>query len=234
MATDRVHLLLYRTLLLTTAVVALAMGVVAGLDAPHITPEYQLTGYWRAYGLLVFAALAAYLGAAPPGAGVLWLVVVFHKASMTMTAVLLLRHDVTGAPVAAVIDGAIVLATLIALGLRIPAARAATAAHDARVRRVQARVTDPEQPRPLRVEKSLSSSPEALAPSPASRPTPGPAPRPSLRPAPRPTPGPASRPAPNSAPRTATRPCARPGSDFVDPNPNRGGDRRPDLHRLPA
>lgn len=156
---------------------------------------------------------------------------------MTMTAVLLLRHDVTGAPVAAVIDGAIVLATLIALGLRIPAARAATAAHDARVRRVQARVTDPEQPRPLMVEKSLSS-PEALAPSPAPRPSlrpaPGPTPRPSLRPAPRPTPGPASRPAPNSAPRTATHPSARSGSDLVDPNPNRSSDRRPDLHRLPA
>lgn len=125
MATDRLCLLLYRALLLSTAAVALGLGVAAGLDAPAITPEHQLTGYWRAYGLLVFSALSAYLGAAPPGAAVLWLVVIFHKASMTMTAVLLLRHDVTGAPTAAAIDGAIVLATLVALGLRWPAARAA-------------------------------------------------------------------------------------------------------------
>ena len=55
----------------------------------------------------------------------LWVVVIFHKASMTMTAVLLLRHDVTGAPAAAAVDGAIVLATLVALGLRWPASRAA-------------------------------------------------------------------------------------------------------------
>ena len=125
MATDRLCLLLYRSLLLTTAAVALGLGVAAGLEAPSITPEYQLTGYWRAYGLLVFAALSAYLGATPPGAAVLWLVVIFHKASMTMTAVLLLRHDVTGAPAAAAIDGAIAVATLLALGLRRPAARAA-------------------------------------------------------------------------------------------------------------
>ena len=132
MATDRVHLLLYRTLLFTTAIVAAVLGVIAGLEAPTITPEYQLTGYWRAYGLLVFAALSAYLGATPPGAAVLWLVVIFHKLSMTMTALLLLRHDVTGAPTAAMIDGAMVLATLIALGLRFPAARAARAARDER------------------------------------------------------------------------------------------------------
>ncbi|MGN0100614.1 hypothetical protein [Dietzia sp. CH92] len=125
MATDRLSLLLYRSLLLGTAAVALGLGVAAGLDAPTITPEHQLTGYWRAYGLLVFAALSAYLGATPPGAAVLWLVVIFHKASMTMTAVLLLRHDVTGAPAAAAVDGAIAVATLIALGLRWPAARAA-------------------------------------------------------------------------------------------------------------
>lgn len=130
MATDRLHLLLYRTMLLTTAVVALVLGVLAGLEAPDITPEHQLTGYWRAYGLLVFAALSAYLGATPPGAAVLWLVVIFHKASMTMTAVLLLRHEVTGAPVAAAIDGAMMLATLVALGLRGPAARAARGARE--------------------------------------------------------------------------------------------------------
>ena len=124
MATDRLHLMLYRAILLTTAAVALVLGIVAGLEAPGITPEYQLTGYWRAYGLLVFAALSAYLGATPPGAAVLWLVVIFHKASMTMTAVLLLRHEVTGAPAAAAVDGAMVLATLVALGLRRPAARA--------------------------------------------------------------------------------------------------------------
>ncbi|MVZ90740.1 hypothetical protein BXY47_2900 [Dietzia kunjamensis] len=125
MATDRLSLLLYRALLLSTAAVALGLGVAAGLEAPTITPEYQLTAYWRAYGLLVFAALTGYLGATPPGAAVLWVVVVFHKASMTMTAVLLLRHDVAGAPAAAAVDGAIVLATLVALGLRWPAARAA-------------------------------------------------------------------------------------------------------------
>lgn len=125
MATDRLHLMLYRAILLTTAAVALVLGIVAGLEAPGITPEYQLTGYWRAYGLLVFAALSAYLGATPPGAAVLWLVVIFHKASMTMTAVLLLRHDVTGAPFAAAVDGAMVLAALVAFGLRWPAERAA-------------------------------------------------------------------------------------------------------------
>lgn len=125
MATDRLSLLLYRALLLTTAVVALGLGITAGLEVPSIAPEYQLTGYWRAYGLLVFAALSAYLGATPPGAAVLWLVVIFHKASMTMTAVLLLRHDVVGAPVAAAVDGAMVLAALVAFGLRWPAARAA-------------------------------------------------------------------------------------------------------------
>lgn len=124
MASDRLPLLLYRLPLLTVAVAALGSGVAAGLEAHTITPEYQLTGYWRAYGLLVFAALAAYLAATPPGAAVLWLVVIFHKASMTMTAVLLLRHDVTGAPVAAAIDGAMVLGTVAALALRKPAARA--------------------------------------------------------------------------------------------------------------
>src|SRR5699024_7680563 len=81
MATDRLSLLLYRALLLSTAAVALGLGVAAGLEAPTITPEYQLTAYWRAYGLLVFAALTGYLGATPPGAVVLWVVVVFHKAS---------------------------------------------------------------------------------------------------------------------------------------------------------
>ncbi|UVE94910.1 hypothetical protein [Dietzia sp. B32] len=133
MATDRLCLLLYRALLLSTAAVALGLGVAAGLEAPTITPEYQLTGYWRAYGLLVFSALTAYLGATPPGAAVLWLVVIFHKASMTMTAVLLLRHDVTGAPTAAAVDGAIALATLVALGLRWPASRAAHPDRSARV-----------------------------------------------------------------------------------------------------
>ena len=147
MATDRLHLLLYRALLLTTAVVALILGVVAGLEAPDITPEYQLTGYWRAYGLLVFAALSAYLGVAPPGAEVLWLVVIFHKASMTMTAVLLLRHDVSGAPAAAAIDGAIVLATLVALGLRGPAARARRAARAERREREQPRAEARQQTR---------------------------------------------------------------------------------------
>lgn len=132
MATDRLCLLLYRALLLTTAAMALGLGLAAGLEAPTITPEYQLTGYWRAYGLLVFAALTAYLGATPQGAAVLWLVVIFHKASMTMTAVLLLRHDVTGAPTAAAIDGAIALATLAALCLRWPAARAARPDHSAK------------------------------------------------------------------------------------------------------
>lgn len=152
MATDRLHLLLYRALLLTTAVVALILGVVAGLEAPDITPEYQLTGYWRAYGLLVFAALSAYLGVAPPGAGVLWLVVIFHKASMTMTAVLLLRHDVSGAPAAAAIDGAIVLATLVALGLRGPAARARRVARAERRERERSRAETGEwqQPRASR------------------------------------------------------------------------------------
>ena len=135
MAIDRLHLLLYRALLLTTAVVAAILGIAAGLEAPTITPEFQLTGYWRAYGLLVFAALSAYLGATPPGAAVLWLVVIFHKASMTMTAVLLLRHDVTGAPAAALIDGVMVLATLVALGLRAPAARARREARESRAAR---------------------------------------------------------------------------------------------------
>lgn len=129
MAIDRLSLLLYRALLLATAVVALGLGIAAGLEAPTIAPEYQLTGYWRAYGLLVFAALSAYLGATPPGAAVLWLVVIFHKASMTMTAVLLLRHDVTGAPSAAAVDGAMVLVTVLAFGLRWPAARAAQLNH---------------------------------------------------------------------------------------------------------
>ena len=147
MATDRLHLLLYRALLLTTAVVALILGVVAGLEAPDITPEYQLTGYWRAYGLLVFAALSAYLGVSPPGAGVLWLVVIFHKASMTMTAVLLLRHDVSGAPAAAAIDGAIVLATLVALGLRGPAARARRSARAEARQQTRAETREREQPR---------------------------------------------------------------------------------------
>lgn len=182
MATDRVHLLLYRTLLFTTAVAALALGFHAGLEAPEITPEYQLTGYWQAYGLLVFAALSAYLGAAPPGAGVLWLVVLFHKASMTMTAVLLLRHDVTGAPAAAMIDGALMLAVLLALGLRVPAARAATVARDERLdrrtcatgtnrsTRPGAPATNPERPLPLEtptVSPSSSSwpgrSPQAVS-----------------------------------------------------------------------
>jgi hypothetical protein len=123
MATDRLSLLVYRTLLLATAAVALAAGVGVGLGAVDVAPAFQLTEYWRAYGLLVFAALFAHLGLAPPGAAVLWLVVVFHKAAMTMTAVLLLRHDVAGAPLAAVVDGALVLVTLAALGLRRSAAR---------------------------------------------------------------------------------------------------------------
>ncbi|MCD2263089.1 hypothetical protein K3888_10285 [Dietzia aurantiaca] len=150
MAIDRLHLLLYRALLLTTAVVAAILGVTAGLEASTITPEFQLTGYWRAYGLLVFAALSAYLGTTPPGAAVLWLVVIFHKASMTMTAVLLLRHDVTGAPAAALIDGVMVLATLVALVLRRPAARAARTDRPASV-------TTPGPPRPYHGRPLLTS-----------------------------------------------------------------------------
>lgn len=124
MATDRLSLLIYRTLLLTTAAVALVAGIAAGLDAENVTPAYQLTEYWRAYGLLVFAALFVALAASPPGAAILWLVVLFHKASMAMTAVLLLRHGAEGAATAAVVDGAMVTVALIALGLRVPAARA--------------------------------------------------------------------------------------------------------------
>ena len=167
MATDRLHLLLYRALLLTTAVVALILGVVAGLEAPDITPEYQLTGYWRAYGLLVFAALSAYLGVSPPGAGVLWLVVIFHKASMTMTAVLLLRHDVSGAPAAAAIDGAIVLATLVALGLRGPAARARRSARAEARQQTRAETREREQPRS---ETGERQQPRASRRGPGARP----------------------------------------------------------------
>lgn len=207
MAIDRLHLLLYRALLLTTAVVAAILGIAAGLEAPTITPEFQLTGYWRAYGLLVFAALSAYLGATPPGAAVLWLVVIFHKASMTMTAVLLLRHDVTGAPDAAMIDGALMLAVLLALGLRIPAARAATAARDERLARRSSAVgatrntrpapreTRPERPLPLETGAVSSSS------SPVSS-------------------------WPVRSPRLV--------SGLVDPDADRRGDRRPHLHGLTA
>src|SRR5699024_11748940 len=87
------------------------------------------------------------LGVSPPGAGVLWLVVIFHKASMTMTAVLLLRHDVSGAPAAAAIDGAIVLATLVALGLRGPAARARRSARAEARQQTRAETREREQPR---------------------------------------------------------------------------------------
>lgn len=151
MASDRLSLLLYRALLLAIAAAALGSGIVAGLDAHTITPEYQLTEYWRAYGLLVFAALAAYLAATPPGAAVLWLVVIFHKASMTMTAVLLLKHDVAGAPAAAAIDGAMVLGTVIALALRIPAARAQRAGgvEDTPARRVELTSSAPAPLRPI-------------------------------------------------------------------------------------
>lgn len=145
MATDRLALLLYRTLLFATAAVALWLGVAAGLEAPTIAPEYQLTGYWRAYGLIVLAALSAYLGATPPGAAVLWIVVIFHKASMTMTAVLLLRHEVAGAPFAAAVDGAMVVATLLALGLRWPAARATRAARSEAASRAARPVADTNQ-----------------------------------------------------------------------------------------
>lgn len=44
---------------------------------------------------------------------------------MAMTVVLLLRREVTGAPAAAAIEGAIVLAFLVALGLRWPTLRVA-------------------------------------------------------------------------------------------------------------
>lgn len=137
MATDRLSLLLYRTLLLSTAAVALGVGFLAGLDATAVDPAYQLTEYWRAYGLLVFAALFVALAASPPGAAVLWLVVVFHKASMTMTAVLLLRGGAEGAATAALVDGAMVALVLVALGLRIPAARAVEYARIERTHREQ-------------------------------------------------------------------------------------------------
>lgn len=123
-ATDRLSLVVYRALLVTSAAAAVALGVASGLDAPQVDPAHQLTEYWRAYGLLVFAALSACLASAPPGAAVVWLVVVFHKAAMTLTAVLLLRHGAAGAPAAAVVDGALVAVTLVALGLRRSAARA--------------------------------------------------------------------------------------------------------------
>lgn len=125
MATDRFSLLLYRVLFLSTAVVALVAGFTAGLGAVEISPAHQLTEYWRAYGLLVFAMLFAWLAATPPGAAVLWVVVLFHKASMTLTAVLLLRHGAEGAAQAALVDGAMVAVVLIALALRRAAARAA-------------------------------------------------------------------------------------------------------------
>ncbi|MGX1767879.1 hypothetical protein ACWIE7_06195 [Dietzia sp. NPDC055343] len=163
MAIDRLHLLLYRALLLTTAVVAAILGIAAGLEAPTITPEFQLTGYWRAYGLLVFAALSAYLGATPPGAAVLWLVVIFHKASMTMTAVLLLRHDVTGAPAAALIDGVMVLATLVALGLRAPAARARREAREGRAARESRAAREGSPASAVRTDRSATGTPAARA-----------------------------------------------------------------------
>ena len=163
MAIDRLHLLLYRALLLTTAVVAAILGIAAGLEAPTITPEFQLTGYWRAYGLLVFAALSAYLGATPPGAAVLWLVVIFHKASMTMTAVLLLRHDVTGAPAAALIDGVMVLATLVALGLRAPAARARREAREGRAARESRAAREGSPASAVRTDRCATGTPATRA-----------------------------------------------------------------------
>lgn len=75
-------------------------------------PDYVLTEFWRTTAYLVFAGLWALLAIAPRGQRGLWELILLQKSLVTVHALAFL--DLPGAVRTALVDGAVVTATVLA------------------------------------------------------------------------------------------------------------------------
>jgi hypothetical protein len=104
-----------RTLLALCAaatLVAFAEGTTLIANTPE---EYVLTEFWRTTAYLVFAGLWAFLAAAPRTQRGMWELILLQKVLVTVHALVYL--DLPGAVRTAWIDGAVVVATVVAFVL---------------------------------------------------------------------------------------------------------------------
>jgi hypothetical protein len=95
---------LARLILGMAALGALFAFVTAIAITLQASPEMQIVESWRMYGFMVFAGLFVLLAARPRHYPGVWELVMFHKASLTITAATFLS-DAAGASIAVVVDG---------------------------------------------------------------------------------------------------------------------------------
>ncbi len=121
-------------LMLLAALGALFAFVGAIASTATASPETQVVEGWRMYGFAVFAGLFTLLALRPRHYAGVWELVIFHKAAMAMTGLMLLGGAAVGAATVALVDGILaamtVAAYLLARGytgwtsLRVGSARA--------------------------------------------------------------------------------------------------------------
>ncbi|GGR85989.1 hypothetical protein GCM10010169_32850 [Micromonospora fulviviridis] len=81
-----------RVLLGLAAVGAVAAALGAYGTVADAEPAVTVVETWRAYGFVVFAGLFALLALRPRGQRGVWLLVIFHKVAMTVTALAYTRN----------------------------------------------------------------------------------------------------------------------------------------------
>ena len=104
-----------RALLALAAASALLASLGAIGSVVDAAPDARIVETWRALGLAVFAGLFALLAWRPQTSGVVWLLVVLHKAGLTVAAVAYAATDsATGTTEIVVWDGGVTLVVVAA------------------------------------------------------------------------------------------------------------------------
>ncbi len=104
-----------RALLALAAASALLASLGAIGSVVDAAPDTRIVETWRALGLAVFAGLFALLAWRPQTSGVVWLLVVLHKAGLTVAAVAYAATDsATGTTEIVVWDGGVTLVVVAA------------------------------------------------------------------------------------------------------------------------
>ncbi|MGW4155878.1 hypothetical protein ACWEDF_22265 [Micromonospora chersina] len=107
-----------RVLLWLAAIGAVAAALGAYGAVADAEPAVTVVETWRAYGFVVFAGLFALLAVRPRGHRAVWVLVIFHKVAMTMTALAYSRDAaIEGTGTVLVFDGALSVLLVLALVL---------------------------------------------------------------------------------------------------------------------
>lgn len=110
-----------RALLWVCALGAAASAVASLAAVADAAPEAKVAEAWRGYGFLVFAGLFALLALRPGQHPVVWVLVIGHKAAMTVTALAWTRSGVPDTTTVAVADGVVTVFLVAAYLLTRPA-----------------------------------------------------------------------------------------------------------------